>query len=70
MATRIILQPEERLLRPREAARQLGIGAGTLGEWARAGKIAFTRDPSGYRKYPQAEVSRIRDMLDAAAGPA
>jgi molybdopterin-binding protein len=43
-----------------EAARALGVSVDTVRRWARAGKIATTRDDSNRRRVAAAEITRLK----------
>lgn len=43
-----------------EAAKQLDVSVDTLRRWDSAGKLETTRDPSGRRRVPLAEIERLR----------
>ena len=49
----------DRLLRPCEAARLLGVCVKTIQNWDRAGKIRCVRTPGGRRRIPMSEVLRL-----------
>ncbi len=52
----------ERLLRPREAARLLGICVRTLWNWDRKGLIRCVKTPGGHRRIPLSEVLRLMGL--------
>lgn len=52
-------QPQEELLRPREAALQLRISFPTIKQWIYAGKIGSVKTPGGHHRVPQSEVDRL-----------
>ena len=54
-----------RLLKPAEAAGLLGVHPRTVGNWARAGKIACQRTLGGHRRYPEPDIRAL--ALRAAA---
>jgi DNA-binding transcriptional MerR regulator/quercetin dioxygenase-like cupin family protein len=43
-----------------EAARRVGVSAATLRVWEREGLITSERSPSGYRRFREADLSRLR----------
>ena len=62
-----------RLLSIGEAAEQLGVSDQTLRTWERKGILKAIRLPSGYRRFTQEEVERMKrqiGLLPAAADPA
>lgn len=52
----------EALLKPREAARLLGVGPTTLARWARSGRISAQSTPGGQRRYRVEEIYAIIDV--------
>lgn len=48
------------LLRPKEAAKALGVSPKTLWRYWKKGKIEAIRLPSGRLRYPKDEIERIR----------
>ena len=48
-----------RLLRPKEAAKKLGVTTWTLREMEKRGEIESVRLPSGRRRYRSSDISRI-----------
>ena len=44
----------------KEAAGMLGVHTGTLRRWAQDGKVEVVRTPGGHRRFPSAEIDRIR----------
>jgi excisionase family DNA binding protein len=55
--------PSEKLLRPREVCRRLGISYSTLSRWVREGRIKAIRTASGKYRIPESEVRRIAEGL-------
>jgi len=51
--------PREELLRPRDAALQLGISFPTIKQWIYARKIQSLQTPGGHHRVPQSEVDRL-----------
>jgi putative resolvase len=49
----------ERLFFPREASRLLGVCVKTIQDWDKAGKIRCVRTPTGRRRVPESEISRV-----------
>jgi excisionase family DNA binding protein len=56
-------EPSERLLRPREVCRRLGISYSTLSRWVREGRIRAVRTAGGKYRVPESEVRRIAEGL-------
>jgi excisionase family DNA binding protein len=54
---------EERLLRPGEVCRRLGISYSTLSRWVREGRIKAVRTAGGVFRVPESEVRRIAEGL-------
>ncbi len=48
-----------RLLRPKEAAKKLGVTTWTLRKMEKRGEIESVRLPSGRRRYRSSDISRI-----------
>ncbi|HUK88117.1 MAG TPA: helix-turn-helix transcriptional regulator [Terriglobales bacterium] len=46
------------LLRPRDAARMLGISYPTLKQWIYHGKLRTVKTPGGHHRIPEAELDR------------
>lgn len=55
------------LLQVRAAARELGVHENTLRRWEEAGLIRAIRLPSGVRRFPLEEITRIRDDMYGSA---
>lgn len=53
----------EPLLTISQAAEQLGIHSNTLRGWADKGLVDHVKLPSGYRRFPQSEVDRLREEM-------
>jgi excisionase family DNA binding protein len=53
----------ERLLRPREVCRSLGISYSTLSRWVREGRIRAIRTAGGVFRVPESEVRRFAEGL-------
>jgi len=54
-----MIPAEEKLLKPKEAAKLLGVHPLTLYRWAKSGKIRYVRTPTGRYLYPLSEINRI-----------
>jgi excisionase family DNA binding protein len=58
------------LLRPVDAARQVGISYPTIKQWIYAGKIRSVQTPGGHHRIPQSEIDRLTGALLArGSGP-
>ncbi len=58
-----IPESSERLLRPKEVCRRLGISYSTLSRWVREGRIRAIRTAGGVYRIPESEVRRIAEGL-------
>jgi len=58
-----ISESSERLLRPKEVCRRLGISYSTLSRWVREGRIKAIRTAGGKYRIPESEVRRIAEGL-------
>jgi molybdopterin-binding protein len=52
-------QDREQLLKPRDAAVQIGISFPTIKQWIYRRKIRSVRTPGGHHRVPQSEVDRL-----------
>jgi len=52
----IIPEPSEKLLRPKEVCRRLGISYSTLSRWVREGRIRAIRTAGGVFRIPESEA--------------
>jgi excisionase family DNA binding protein len=59
----VISGPSERLLRPKEVCKRLGISYPTLSRWVREGRIKAIRTAGGVFRVPESEVRRIAEGL-------
>jgi len=48
-----------RLLRPKEAAKKIGVDVKTLKKMESRGEIESVRLPNGYRRYRSADISKL-----------
>lgn len=60
------MPPAERYLSASDAAALLGVNDKTLARWARAGNVPYQRTLGGHRRYPEAEIRRLANMLTVA----
>ncbi|MCC6046598.1 MAG: IS607 family transposase [Desulfurococcaceae archaeon] len=58
-----VSEPSERLLRPKEVCRRLGISYSTLSRWVREGRIRAVKTAGGKYRVPESEVRRIAEGL-------
>lgn len=61
--------PPPLALRPREAARALGVSARTLWTWTKTGHVPHVRVGDGKRKTTLYPVAELRDWLARNAAP-
>lgn len=54
-----MVEPENRLLTPREAANAFGVTVKTLGRWARAGRLSSVRTLGGHRRFRAHEIRAL-----------
>ena len=54
----------KKLLPPREVAPEFGICTNTLWLWTKKGKIKAERTPTGRFLYSEAEVKRVRKIME------
>jgi putative resolvase len=54
----------EKLLRPKEAAKQLGISVKTLQRMDKAGTLRVIRTPTNRRRVPESEVNRLMGLKE------
>ena len=45
------------------AAQELGVSQRTLDNWARSGRIKFTRSAGGWRMFDAEEIARMKAMI-------
>lgn len=49
----------ERLLRSGEFAARASVSTDTLRRWARDGHVTYVQLPTGEKRYPESELSRV-----------
>jgi molybdopterin-binding protein len=54
------------LLKPAEAARELGVSYPTMKQWIYRGKVDSVKTPGGHHRVPRAEVDRLAGRDDSA----
>lgn len=54
----------EKLLSISEVARQLGVHVNTVRSWSDKGYIEHVRLPSGYRRFTQEAVDRLKRSME------
>jgi len=60
---------EAELIKPRDAARMLGISYPTLKQWIYHGKVRTVRTPGGHHRIPRAELDKYLHRLGEKPGP-
>jgi excisionase family DNA binding protein len=50
-------------LRPAEVADLLSVSPKTVSRWAKEGKLPFMKTLGGHRRYPEAEIRELVDVL-------
>ncbi|MBV8980961.1 MAG: helix-turn-helix domain-containing protein [Acidimicrobiia bacterium] len=61
--------PLDPYLRPRQAARLLGVEPRTVSNWARHGLLEAHRTPGGHHRFRLSEVQRLANSLPHARRP-
>ncbi|MEV6865421.1 helix-turn-helix domain-containing protein [Streptosporangium subroseum] len=60
----------ERLMKPEEVAELVGVKIKTVTDWARAGRIPFTRTPGRQYRFRGADVEKLlNDLASEIAAP-
>jgi excisionase family DNA binding protein len=54
---------EPGFLRTAEVADLLSVSPKTVSRWAKEGKLPFMKTLGGHRRYPQAEIRELVDVL-------
>jgi excisionase family DNA binding protein len=55
----VLWDPDDPFLRPRQAARLLGVEPRTVSNWARAGLLHAQRTAGGHHRFRLSEVQRL-----------
>ena len=50
-------------LRPAEVADLLSVSPKTVSRWAKEGKLPFMKTLGGHRRYPEAEIRELVEVL-------
>jgi excisionase family DNA binding protein len=50
-------------LRPAEVAELLSVSPKTVSRWAKEGKLPFLKTLGGHRRYPEAEILELVEVL-------
>lgn len=56
---------DDPLLTPGEVGKVFRVDAKTIGRWAGAGRLPFTRTDGGHRRYKTSDVKKLIDELKA-----
>lgn len=59
----------EELLKPRDAALQIGVSFPTIKQWIYRRKIRSVRTPGGHHRVPQSEVDRLLFRVRGRSAP-
>jgi excisionase family DNA binding protein len=62
----LVWNPHDPLLRPREAARLLGVCPKTVSRWARSGKLEAELTDGGHHRF---RLSAVRRMAGSSGAP-
>ena len=54
---------ESGFLRPAEVADLLSVSPKTVSRWAKEGKLPFLKTLGGHRRYPEAAIQELVDIL-------
>jgi excisionase family DNA binding protein len=65
----LLWDPDDPLLRPRQAARLLGVEPRTVSNWARLGMLEAQRTAGGHHRFRLSEVQRLARNLPSARVP-
>ena len=67
--TEVLYDPDDPLLRPRQAARLLGVEPRTVSGWARLGILESHRTSGGHHRFRLSDVKRLAGNMPAARRP-
>jgi len=65
----VLWDPDDPFLRPRQAARILGVEPRTVSNWARLGLLEGHRTAGGHHRFRLSEVQRLASTLPKARLP-
>ncbi len=60
----VLFRMSERLLRPKEACRLLGVSYVTLSRWIKEGEIRAVRTFGGKYRIPESEIKRVLSGME------
>jgi excisionase family DNA binding protein len=61
--------PDDPMLRPRQAARLLGVDSRTVSQWARAGLLEAHRTDGGHHRFRLSDVLELARRLPSSRRP-
>lgn len=67
--TEVQWDPDDPFLRPRQAARLLGVEPRTVSNWARVGLLEAYRTSGGHHRFRLSEVQRLARSLPSRRAP-
>jgi excisionase family DNA binding protein len=67
--TEVPYDPDDPLLRPRQAARLLGVDSRTVSHWARAGMLEAHRTAGGHHRFRLSNVLELAKRLPSSRRP-
>ena len=65
----LLWDPHDPFLRPRQAARLLGVEPRTVSNWARLGLLEAYRTAGGHHRFKLSDVQRLAQTLPSARVP-
>lgn len=65
----VLWDPDDPFLRPRQAARLLGVEPRTVSNWARDGVLEAHRTAGGHHRFRLSEVQRLAQKLPSGRRP-
>ena len=65
----VLWDPDDPFLRPRQAARLLGVEPRTVSNWARLGMLEAHRTSGGHHRFRLSEVQRLARSLPSTRVP-
>lgn len=65
----VLWDPDDPFLRPRQAARLLGVEPRTVSNWARLGLLEAHRTSGGHHRFKLSEVQRLARTLPSTRMP-
>ena len=65
----LVWDPDDPFLRPRQAARLLGVEPRTVSNWARLGTLEAHRTAGGHHRFRLSDVQRLARAVPSARRP-